>query len=144
MSGRCEVCGNPGQPSPYTERQGLTLCRSNYCRRSVHYATNKTVDLNDETHGLCRSLAGTCEFTHCRHHLAVESNRAGAGQAESAGEGEMCSLRLADHGPMKMEEIAVLLRVTKQRIDQIEGNALHKLGRRLGKGALAALIMDSR
>ena len=60
--------------------------------------------------------ARPCPWTGCRHNIA----EAGPTQAT-------CSLDVADEGGITLEEIGVLMGVTRERVRQIEDKALRKI-----------------
>lgn len=66
-----------------------------------------------------------CPWIGCRYHLQVE-RRARQAPTERAGQ-ESCSLDLADRGRMRLQEIADVLGVTRERVRQIELKAMAKL-----------------
>jgi hypothetical protein len=64
--------------------------------------------------GDCENGPRPCPFTTCRHHL-------GEGLAES------CALDVADRGGLEQADLARLLRVSRNRVYQVESAALEKL-----------------
>ena len=87
------------------------------------------------TRGACRKLPGDCPHTVCRFNLTSEhrDNR-GAKPAELhlPVVREACALEAAELGGMTLEEIALRLSLTRERVRQIELGALKKLWARLG------------
>lgn len=66
-----------------------------------------------------------CPWITCRYHLAAERRRR---QAPVDGpDQETCALDLADRGGMRLQEIADVLGVTRERVRQIEKRAKAKL-----------------
>lgn len=83
---------------------------------------------HQETQGACMESPVSCAGAQCRYWL----------------EGGECAMRLANTGSMSQVEIAPLLGVTRQRIEQIERKALIKLRvalrMKVGPGACDALM----
>jgi hypothetical protein len=78
--------------------------------------------------------ARPCPWTGCRHNIV----EAGPTQAT-------CSLDIADEGGITLEEVGVLMGVTRERIRQIEATALRKIqarDRNFAKSLLRALLWD--
>lgn len=67
------------------------------------------------TRGECIDGPRPCPWFSCRHHLAAEAST--------------CSLDVADEGPHTFEEIGAILGLTRERIRQIEVQALGKMSR---------------
>ena len=69
------------------------------------------------------NAARPCVYSACRYHLDTSST--------SDTSGTNCTLDLVDDHPngMTLEEVAAVLHVTKQRVAQIEADALAKLAR---------------
>lgn len=70
------------------------------------------------TRGDCEAGERPCPWSSCRYHL-------GDAAADS------CALDVADRGERTHEQIASLLGVTRQRVQQLEVQALAKVARRL-------------
>lgn len=68
--------------------------------------------------------ARPCPWRGCRWHLSSIQTR----RAETD---ESCVLDIADEGGMRLDEIGDVLGLTRERIRQIEAEALAKVGRRL-------------
>jgi hypothetical protein len=87
------------------------------------------------TRGACRKLAGPCPHAMCRFNLTSEhrDNRgAKPNEVHLPVVHEACALEAADRGGMTLEEIAMRLSLTRERVRQIELGALKKLWARLG------------
>jgi hypothetical protein len=93
------------------------------------------INLHQITGGACRKLPGPCPHTACRFNLTFErrDNR-GAKPAEIhlPVVRESCALEAAERGGMTLEEVASRFSITRERVRQIELNALAKLWLRLG------------
>ena len=86
---------------------------------------NHLVRRGDEvTRGECATLPRPCPRTACRHHLVAE-------RAAGLEVGPSCTLDVADRGGLTLEEVGAILGVTRERIRQIETNALRKAGHKL-------------
>jgi len=87
------------------------------------------------TRGACRKLPGPCPHAVCRFNLTSErrdSRGAKPAEAHLPVIREACALEAADQGGMTLEEIAIRLSLTRERVRQIELGALKKLWARLG------------
>lgn len=73
-----------------------------------------------------------CPFVGCRHNLHLDAMDSGSikfnypGQEVGAIKGN-CVLDLADAGTMTLEQVGLLLGITRERVRQIEIRALEKL-----------------
>jgi hypothetical protein len=87
------------------------------------------------TRGACRKLQGPCPHAVCRFNLTSE-RRDNRGAKPAALHlpvvHESCALEAAEQGGMTLEEIAMRLSLTRERVRQIELGALRKLWARLG------------
>jgi hypothetical protein len=87
------------------------------------------------TRGACRKLQGPCPHAVCRFNLTDErrDNRgAKPSQFHLPVVRETCALEAAEQGGMTLEEIAMRLSLTRERVRQIELGALKKLWAKLG------------
>jgi len=87
------------------------------------------------TRGACRKLPGPCPHAVCRFNLTAErrdSRGAKPAEAHLPVIREACALEAAEQGGMTLEEIAMRLSLTRERVRQIELGALKKLWARLG------------
>ena len=78
------------------------------------------------TRGDCMDGPRPCPHVTCRHHLDVEK-RHGVG----VGENPTCSLDVADIGEHTLEEVAEIFGMTRERVRQIQSEALEKLRAKL-------------
>lgn len=81
-----------------------------------------------------------CPYVSCKYHVAVEVTDAGSIKHAHPGlpVGEhkhTCTLALADKGGMTLEEVGAILNTTRERVRQIEGDALAKVRAALGDDA---------
>lgn len=84
------------------------------------------------TRGECEGGIRPCPFVACRYHLAAEVTYAGGlklahGRAELDELQDTCSLDVADRGGLTLEEVAIRLNLTRERVRQIETRALLRL-----------------
>ena len=100
----------------------------------------------------CEGLGGPgapCPYVSCRHHLYLEVSRASGAVRlnQPAAEPEeleySCSLAVADRGGATHEEIAGLLGVSRQAVEQMEARILTKLRLEL-PGYLSEEYSDER
>lgn len=59
-----------------------------------------------------------CPWVSCFYHLAVENGANGT---------ESCTLDVADRGGLTLEEVGLVMNLTRERIRQIEHRAVRKL-----------------
>jgi hypothetical protein len=84
------------------------------------------------TRGHCTEGLRPCPFVACRHHLALDVTSAGGIQVNAPGgelEGmaETCALDVADRGGQTLEQVSEVLGVVRERVRQIEIEALARL-----------------
>lgn len=96
----------------------------------------ETDDRRPETRGDCKTgefTARPCPFVSCKYHLAIDVSQAtgaiklnrpdiNVGDLESS-----CALDIADKGGITLEEVGVVMNLTRERIRQIETKGLKKL-----------------
>jgi len=86
-----------------------------------------------KTRGDCASMPRPCPFVSCAHHLALDvdpvtgSMKVNFPDLDLDEMDETCSLDVADRGGATLDEIGVLLRVVRERIRQIELNAIRSI-----------------
>jgi hypothetical protein len=73
------------------------------------------------TRGDCIGGPRPCPALACRYHLDSPS--------------ESCALDVADRGPHTLEQIAVVVGLTRERVRQIEDKAIRKVRRALARRA---------
>lgn len=97
-----------------------------------------------KTRGDCVEGPRPCIWARCRHHLAIEVSHVGNIKfsfpdvfVEDMPPARSCSLDIADSGPQPLEEVGLLLGITRERVRQLEGLALAKIkGVRQVKGGV--------
>lgn len=81
-----------------------------------------------------------CPFVGCRHHLALEVAPSGAlidllgvesDDFDWDGLDDTCSLDVAERGGLSLSQIAVKLRLTHQRVQQVEWHAVSRIREQL-------------
>ena len=84
------------------------------------------------TRAECASVPRPCPFVSCRYSLyldvksdkaAIKFNFPGLEPGEMT---ESCALDVADQGGMTLQQVAVIVRLTRERVRQIEEKALQK------------------
>ena len=71
-----------------------------------------------------------CPWITCKWHLYVEFSDHGREEIDVATMKHSCLLDIADDGGMTLEEIGEMMKLTRERIRQIEAVALKKLEKR--------------
>lgn len=93
--------------------------------------------------GDCADGPRPCPWAGCRHHLLLDVTPAGSLQLNYPGQeveelAESCALDVAERGGVTLEAVADALGVVRERVRQIEEDALRKL-RKLNPRVLDAL-----
>lgn len=96
----------------------------------------------------CRDGPRPCPHVSCRHHLLLEVTDAGSLRilqptTDVSAMGETCSLDLAERGTMSLDQIGQILKLSRERIRQLEETALVRLRDALeGQGILPDEVMN--
>lgn len=102
-------------------------------------ATNETPSHEVEiaarpvTRGECREEARPCPWVGCRHHLYLDINpetgsiKFNYPDLEPWELSETCSLDVAERGGVTLEETGAVLNITRERVRQIEVQAMLKI-----------------
>jgi hypothetical protein len=108
-------------------------------RREALLAVERALELEADmdrphTREECREAPRPCPHVSCRHHLYLDVNpqtgtiKLNFPDLEVWELGVSCALDVADLGGTAIEQISELLNVTRERIRQIEAQAIEKLG----------------
>lgn len=136
---RDQICSYPACPRPVKQ---IGLCGTHYQRRwnarsrgidDIPRIPDVRLNLYKVTRGRCTDAPGPCEAMLCRYHLA--DSRLGHSTDQLA---DTCAMRVAESGPLTLEEVGQHMAVTRERVRQIEQAAIRKLRRELearGHGA---------
>jgi len=95
-----------------------------------------------KTRGECASGPRPCPWVACRHSLYLDINPDNGSikfirpDLEPGVVPESCALDVADRGPHTLEEVGVILNVTRERTRQIEARALINIKRHPASGGL--------
>jgi hypothetical protein len=87
-----------------------------------------------KTRGDCKDAARPCPFVSCRHHLLLEV-RANGGITLNYATVEVeelphtCSLDLADRGGLSLEEVGQVMRITRERVRQLQEKGVQRLSK---------------
>lgn len=87
------------------------------------------------TRGDCVDGPRPCPYITCRHHLAIDRF------VPDTAEGHTCSLDVADEGEHTLEELGQIFGVTRERVRQVQADALgnvRPIGLARGDAALFA------
>jgi hypothetical protein len=83
----------------------------------------------------CRSGSRPCIFVSCKYNLYIDVNPVtGSIKFNFPGKEiweieETCALDIAERGGITLEEIGELMNLTRERVRQLENDALHKVRR---------------
>jgi hypothetical protein len=86
------------------------------------------------TRGDCAEALRPCPHVACRHHLYLDVNpdtgtiKLNFPELEVWELTDSCALDVAERGPTSLDDISLLLNVTRERVRQIETQAMNKLG----------------
>ena len=78
----------------------------------------------------CKGRQRPCPFVSCRHHLYVDVSGSSIKLNFLLDVDQIpatCSLDVADAGPAELERVGIIMNMTRERVRQIEGQALNKL-----------------
>lgn len=85
------------------------------------------------TRGECRNAARPCPWVSCKYHLYLDivpqsgSIKMNFPDLEVWEMTETCALDVADRGGITLEDVGILLNLTRERIRQVERSGLDKL-----------------
>ena len=94
--------------------------------QKFHVLSVGKIDMESETGGACLKIPGPCEFTTCRCHLGAIDAGAVSRRRLPDLPASLCAIR-ASRAERTLEEVAVIMGVTRERIRQIEAGALAKI-----------------
>jgi sigma-70-like protein len=120
------------------EQQPCISCRSWFDSNSARKSLLPLAIVIPRTRGDCLpggvNEARPCAHVTCRHHMQADGRRRKWGRAPTPiPEGSpTCSLDVADEGHHSLDEIAEILGLSKQRVEQLEVRATTLLRFRLG------------
>ena len=99
--------------------------------------------------GDCRNAPRPCPWVSCKYHLYLDivpqsgSIKLNFPDLEVWDMTETCALDVADRGGITLEDVGMLLNLTRERIRQVEHSGLDKLRAALGDEADDALFDES-
>ena len=99
-------------------------------------------NLFEGTGGQCLAIGDPCEWTSCRHHIhnSAKDSQVSRGILTRT----TCTLKLARQGGMTLEEVALMLGMTSERVRQIEFAALQKLKLALARKDITEGLAERR
>ncbi len=89
--------------------------------------------MRPRTRADCEGGARPCLFVSCKHHLYLDVNpRSGSVKLNFPDKelwelAETCALDVADRGGVTLEEVGVIMNLTRERVRQVETSGLHHL-----------------
>lgn len=82
------------------------------------------------TKGACRNGPGPCTVATCRYSLLADTTSPGEWKGRAPKKvAENCALDAAENGAMTLDEIALEIGRTRERVRQIEARAMAKIRR---------------
>lgn len=117
-------------------RRSKTLTQRRLTRDEVAEARSvlESLDhLRPKERGDCRTAARPCPWISCKYHLYLDVNpqtgsiKLNFPDLEVWEMTETCALDVADRGGITLEEVGMLLNLTRERIRQVELSGLKKL-----------------
>jgi hypothetical protein len=88
-----------------------------------------------ETRGDCAEMERPCPFVACKYHLYIDvhpvrgSIKINFPDVEVWEMEETCALDIADRGGITLEEVGLIMNLTRERVRQLETQGLAKLSR---------------
>lgn len=85
------------------------------------------------TRGECQGGPRPCPMVSCHHHLYLDVDALNGSikfnfpDLDVEQMGESCALDVADRGGLQLEQVGALMNITRERIRQIEGEAIKKI-----------------
>lgn len=110
-----------------------TVVSSREARRHLTVVPTERDPAAPRTRGDCFRVERPCPYVGCKHHLYLDvSARTGSVKLnfpdlEFDELSQSCALDVAANGPRKLEDVADLMNLTRERARQIENNAMRKL-----------------
>jgi hypothetical protein len=102
-------------------------------RGRVEYPDEGQHEERPRTRGECPPDGTPCPWVSCKHHLYLDVDpRTGAiklnyPHLEPDQISEPCALRVADRDGITLEEVGVLMNITRERVRQLEERAMHRV-----------------
>lgn len=86
-----------------------------------------------KTRADCLKMSRPCPFVSCRHHLYIDTKhneniKFNFPDKEPWDLERSCALDLTDGGPMKLDDVGAAMNLTRERIRQIQEEAIEKAG----------------
>jgi len=125
--------GRPEYPEPQQTESIKTLTREFLDQQWREIGPYPRGVKRPKTRGDCVDAPRPCPFLSCRHHIAYEVSAVGSITHRFPGLEledlpETCSLDVADDGVDKtLEEIGLVMNLTRERVRQIEEEAIETL-----------------
>jgi hypothetical protein len=143
-SGGCRAAAAPaGEPSGDTKRRKK---RTNARARTISIRRLSKTELNrgreeypetaywkPRTRGDCKDMERPCPYVSCKYHLFIDvhpvrgSIKINFPDLEVWEMTESCALDIADRGGITLEDVGVIMNLTRERVRQLETQGLGKL-----------------
>lgn len=106
-------------------------------------------EFRPRSRGDCRNAPRPCPWVSCKYHLYLDivpqsgSIKMNFPDLEVWEMTETCALDVADRGGITLEDVGMLLNLTRERIRQVERSGIDKLRNALGEDADEELFAES-
>ena len=135
----------PGAEAAEDRVRGHTLSRKQMTRELRRQLREGTVDPEEQalraelekmrprTRADCERGPRPCLFVSCKHHLYLDVNpRSGSVKLNFPDKelwelAETCALDVADRGGITLEEVGVIMNLTRERVRQVETSGIHHM-----------------
>ena len=152
--------GEPGQPEqPQQPETGRRRRRTRARARTISIRRLSKAELNrgrqefpemdywrPSTRGDCLEMERPCPYVACKYHLYIDvhpvrgSIKINFPDVDVWEMDETCALDIADRGGITLEEVGVIMNLTRERVRQLETQGLARLGQLEGIAKLQEYV----